>query len=113
MIIEYYPFKGSHRMVNRSEELKAVTSIQHYTVGMAVMFMLYVATYSKDEIRTNIFSRLCVMGVSPFNMLGDKLRLNSLLCLISSRIKTIPNTVYLNPTPYCITMDIKPIPARS
>ncbi|QST01698.1 ABC transporter permease [Pontibacillus sp. ALD_SL1] len=66
--------------------LKAVTGIQYYTVGMAVMFMLYVATYSaiysKDEIRTNTFSRLQVMGVSPFIVLVGKLLSTSLVVFV-------------------------------
>ncbi|MCD5322805.1 MULTISPECIES: ABC transporter permease [Pontibacillus] len=57
--------------------LDSISGIQYYTVGMAVMFMLYVASYTaiymKDEVRTNMFNRIRVIGESPYKVLAGKL----------------------------------------
>ena len=68
--------------------LTSINGIQYYTAGMAVMFMLYLASYAglyvKDEMRIHTFQRIRASKSSIWDVLVG--RFLSALCLSFSQL---------------------------
>ncbi|OIJ21343.1 hypothetical protein BKP45_00750 [Anaerobacillus alkalidiazotrophicus] len=68
------------------ENLKPVTSFDYYTIGMAVMFVLYAATYAAGyaytEKQTFVFDRMLLANIKPWDYGLSKWASTSLIAFI-------------------------------
>ncbi|TLS51618.1 ABC transporter permease [Paenibacillus antri] len=65
---------------------KTVNSLQYYTIGMAVMFVLYVASSTAGraflEKRQYTFDRMIIAGAHPLRFLGGKIASGAMLAFL-------------------------------
>ncbi|HHU20528.1 MAG TPA: ABC transporter permease [Bacilli bacterium] len=85
-------------VINHFSSGKPVSAFQYYTIGMAVMFALYVAsTVSSNafkEKESHVFARLMMTGARPLNYLLSKVVSAVVLTLIQLTILFVTSTLF-------------------
>ncbi|ADU28983.1 ABC-2 type transporter [Evansella cellulosilytica DSM 2522] len=101
---EPVPFLIENRELGGIETINAkepVTSFQYYTIAMAVMFVLYVASTISSkayvEKQQHVFNRILLSGTAPIAYLGSKSISASVLAFIQLSILFSLSTLLFQP----------------